>query len=588
MQDTNNKLFSLIEEITSHLINIDSSFEGSIKKLLLLKNRLIEENFHLAILGQFKRGKSSFINALIGENLMPISVVPLTSIPTFIKYSDSKKVKLFYYNNKEPQEYYVENSEEINALLTKYVTEYGNPKNKLEIDFVEVFFPAHILKGGLILIDTPGIGSTFQHNTQTTINFLPQCDAAFFIVSADPPITEVEIEFLKSIKSKISPLFFILNKIDYLSPDELETSLLFLKNTLKEKLELDFEIYPISAKLAIDSYNPQSQTSWDMSGMSMLKKDIIEFITNEKYIALENSIIQKVKISLERIIDNMTLMIETVSMPYLELEEKLAKLGKKIEEAKFQKILIKDMLSGEKKRMTEYLEELAEKIRIESFKYLLDVVKKNIDTKSYKLDNEEEIDNSLANIIPVYFEQKTKEITDIFNKYVINSFKPHIQKLKDLSNFISAAANEIFGTKSSFSEDIYELEIKRKPYWITYKWDTSIGAIPKSFLHAILPKKLKEKFKIKKINEQLEYLIVRNVENIRWSLLQNISDTFIHFEDLIEERFDDAIKSTYGIVAAMAQRHKQTGDIISTEIEKLKNQKEIFLNFKDELNKINI
>jgi len=56
---------------------------------------------------------------------------------------------------------------------------------------------------GVVLIDTPGIGSTFRHNTQATLNFLPQCDAALFLVSADPPLTEVEVEFLKEVRTKV-------------------------------------------------------------------------------------------------------------------------------------------------------------------------------------------------------------------------------------------------------------------------------------------------------------------------------------------------------------------------------------------------
>ena len=77
--------------------------------------------------------------------------------------------------------------------LAGFVTEKGNPKNKLGVAEVQVDLPAPILTGGVVLIDTPGIGSTYRHNTSATLNFLKQCDAALFLVSADPPITEVEL-----------------------------------------------------------------------------------------------------------------------------------------------------------------------------------------------------------------------------------------------------------------------------------------------------------------------------------------------------------------------------------------------------------
>ncbi|TGC07422.1 hypothetical protein CUN85_11510 [Methanolobus halotolerans] len=81
----------------------------------------------------------------------------------------------------------------------------------------------------VVVIDTPGIGSTYRHNTEVTMGFLPQSDAALFLVSVDPPITEVELAFLKDIKSRVSKLFFALNKVDYLTKTELVEALTFTK-----------------------------------------------------------------------------------------------------------------------------------------------------------------------------------------------------------------------------------------------------------------------------------------------------------------------------------------------------------------------
>ncbi|MCG0278649.1 MAG: dynamin family protein [Thermanaeromonas sp.] len=87
---------------------------------------------------------------------------------------------------------------------------------------------------GVVLIDTPGIGSTFQHNTETTLKFLPQCDAAVFLLSADPPLTQAELEFLQAVRSQIAHLFFILNKVDYLDTQEMSSLLHFVKKVLQE------------------------------------------------------------------------------------------------------------------------------------------------------------------------------------------------------------------------------------------------------------------------------------------------------------------------------------------------------------------
>jgi len=98
------------------------------------------------------------------------------------------------------------------GTLADYITEAGNPGNKRQVASVELAYPSSFLETGIVLIDTPGIGSTHAHNTRTTEGYLEQVDAAIVVFSVDPPITEVESEFLRRIKEEMPKLFFILNK----------------------------------------------------------------------------------------------------------------------------------------------------------------------------------------------------------------------------------------------------------------------------------------------------------------------------------------------------------------------------------------
>ena len=181
-----------------------------------LSHRFSEGRFHLAVLGQFKRGKSTLLNALIGESILPVGVVPLTAASTFIQFGETAKIKVRYQDNRPEGEFDGASTDERSAFLAGFVTEKGNPQNRQGIAEVQVDLPVPILSDGLVLIDTPGIGSTCRNNTTVTLDFLQQCDAALFLVSADPPITEVELEFLRLVKEKVPRLFFVLNKIDYL------------------------------------------------------------------------------------------------------------------------------------------------------------------------------------------------------------------------------------------------------------------------------------------------------------------------------------------------------------------------------------
>jgi hypothetical protein len=177
--------------------------------------RLARGRFHLAVLGQFKRGKSTLLNALLGEAVLPTAVVPAYRHPDV-----HPARRVHFQGQREPQDAQFQAVGQLGDFLAGFVTETGNPRNKLEVAQVEMFHPAALLGKGVVLIDTPGIGSTFRHNIEATLNLLPQCDAALFLVSADPPITEVEVEFLRQVRSKVARLFFILNKVEFLANEK--------------------------------------------------------------------------------------------------------------------------------------------------------------------------------------------------------------------------------------------------------------------------------------------------------------------------------------------------------------------------------
>ena len=89
------------------------------------------------------------------------------------------------------------------------------------MNYVEVAYPSEYLRGGVALIDTPGIGSVYAHNTEVTYGFLPQVDAAIFVTSPEPPISKVETEFLSRLATRLQKVFVVLNKTDLLSEEQL-------------------------------------------------------------------------------------------------------------------------------------------------------------------------------------------------------------------------------------------------------------------------------------------------------------------------------------------------------------------------------
>ena len=240
----------LLEDALKCFEAVDSDSGIDLTELAQLRVRLAQGCFRLAVLGQFKRGKSTLLNALLGDNLLPTDILPVTAIPTYLQYGEEFSVRVFLERQVEPTLFSADSGRSLEDFLADYVTEAGNPNNRRQVDRVEINHPATILQQGVVLIDTPGIGSTFRHNTEIAYRILPQCDAALFLVSPDPPITEAELEYLKNIRQSLPRTFFLLNKVDFLAESEKTASLKFLADQLEPLCDGSPQILPISAESA--------------------------------------------------------------------------------------------------------------------------------------------------------------------------------------------------------------------------------------------------------------------------------------------------------------------------------------------------
>ena len=240
------------------------------------------------------------------------------------------------------------NAEELDEFLSQYVAEEANPANRLGVSHVEVFHPASILRAGVVLIDTPGIGSTHRHNTEATLNFIPQCDAALFVVSPDPPITEVEIEFLKEVRSRISRVFYILSKADYLSDSDRGKILGFLHGVLREHVQAgeDVNVIPVSALMGLEARQRSDEQEWTKSGMRDVETLLLDFLVHDKESALAEAIARKASDIVGDVLLELRLSVQSLKMPLDELEKRLETLGSRLAEADAQRTSEKGYARG--------------------------------------------------------------------------------------------------------------------------------------------------------------------------------------------------------------------------------------------------
>ena len=205
-----------------------------------LLKKLEEQLITVAVIGQFKRGKSALVNALLGEELLPVGIVPVTSAVTEIRYGTPRAAVRFQNGLIRPTEI---------DQLAKYINEQENPDNHLGVSSVRIFSTSPFLQEGLTFVDTPGVGSFHKHNSDAAYAFVRESDAVIFMLSVDTPINEIEIEFLKNTRMFAGKFFFVVNKIDTIDDKELETYLDYCRNLLRRLMDTeDVTLFPLSAK----------------------------------------------------------------------------------------------------------------------------------------------------------------------------------------------------------------------------------------------------------------------------------------------------------------------------------------------------
>jgi len=194
-----------------------------------LAERVSEGRFYVACVGQFKRGKSTLLNALVGRPVLPAGIVPVTTVPTILRYGPSPSARVRF----EKAEW----MEIALSAVEDFVSEEKNPENAKGVLGLEIFLPSPLLSRGMCLVDTPGLGSVFAGNTEATQSFLPQIDAAIVVVGADPPLSGEELQLVETIGMEVRDLLLVMNKADRTTDMERHAAAEFTRRMLEQRLK---------------------------------------------------------------------------------------------------------------------------------------------------------------------------------------------------------------------------------------------------------------------------------------------------------------------------------------------------------------
>lgn len=542
-----------------------------VRRIRDLGGRLHKDQLQVAVLGQFKRGKSTFINALLGEAVLPAGVLPLTAIPTFIAWKASPTVRITYRDGRASEEWSPGTAAAVRDELFKFVAEEANPKNRRDVARVDLFYPADLLQDGIVLIDTPGIGSTHRHNTETALATLPECDVAVFVVSADPPITEIELDYLRAVRSRVARLFVVLAKTDSLAPDDIRACEMFLHRTLREA-GIAWEaqhIYCVSSVDALRGKKANDASAVRQSGIGDLEHEMFHRLSADKAAALRQSLLQKASTLAGEAEADLAFRLRTLEMPLDDLNARGAALGAAVATAQQEGRVIHDLLAGDRRRMGERLEGLAEELRQEAREHLGGALASAL-AQANEQDPRETFRSFATEIVPDFFDEALRKTTRQLEAAIDVTFESHGKRIDDLVDFVRRTAADLFDIPHAVRAKTERFALERPPYWVTQRPGAAPPFAPPRLFQRLLSPDAQRERRRAHLDTQMAELVVRNVEQLRWALVQSLDGAFRRLATMLDDQLVEAVDATQGAAAAAARTRTTTESDTQTERDALR------------------
>lgn len=494
--------------------------EEDIRKIEMLKTKIKNRELVISVIGQFKRGKTSFINAVLEAAVLPVGIIPVTSVATKIQYGEALA-----------EVHFKTGDHQIVALdqLVGYIAEQQNPNNQKGVSFVNLFLPDDFLRAGITLVDTPGVGSIHQNNTDEAYAFMRDSDAIIFMLSVDSPINEIEREFLIEARNYAAKFYFAINKIDTISPSDLEAYLGYCHDILCEIMAVEaIELFAISAKTKV--------------GIDALFIKIAEDIRVSADWIIMNSVQIKFREVLRVALSHLELYRRAYGMPLKNLEEKRSELEEKLSSL--------DQITRDSTfYLLRHIDELLEQIRAElqdGSAGIRDVLSAEMAAVYEKNRNAKpkELEKMLMALLE---NQLTAHLNELSERGLasLSSGYEHLaeilnQKIDDLKAFLVKVVAELFGISYQVdtmahtlsSRDDFYVKVNQKPAAFLLDMNDLVYLLPRGYAN----KKIYARYQ-NKMQTDVEH----NINNMIYNYQYKIRESVREFKAVLE-RESDALK----------------------------------------------
>lgn len=280
MMNQKRELQGRLRQLSKH--NYVSQHAGLLEKVTALEDDIRQDRYKILVLGEFKRGKSTLVNALLGRSILPMDVLPETATLNEVVYSEKPFVKVFYSNS------LVEDGTLTPEFLKRFSANAENSQAYL-VDKIQMGYPLPFLANNITLVDTPGVADLDETRCDVTYKILPEANAVIFLLDANTPLTQSERDFLvdRLLPQGVDNILFLLNKYDFIDEEE-DAGLLedvedrlrsILTDSEEQELFSDIHILPISAKMALEGYLYENNNLIKTSGLNQVQNQLTQMLS---------------------------------------------------------------------------------------------------------------------------------------------------------------------------------------------------------------------------------------------------------------------------------------------------------------------
>ena len=510
-----------------------------------LADRLARGRFNVSVLGEFKRGKSTLVNALLGLDLMPTGVLPLTAVATEVVYGPPGATVLHMDGSTEEVDL---------GQLSDYVTEAGNPANERQVRRVEARVLADLLRPGIVLVDTPGIGSVFRHD-EAAARALLEADGAILVLSADAPLSEEERRLLTALSERRSPTFFVLNRADHLNPAELDEVTRFISDALAAELGRKERLWRVSARAALGARlvgeEPNSAEGCEFAAFSQAFDSFVLLDLVQARIATARSELARMAHELD---DSLKIEAATAQLDSTSLRERVERLraaaGLQRDAFKDECTLMQRDVDALARAIGEALAEFAAKAPSQYEARLVEVARSTPVTRL-----EEELRRAVESVVRESFEgfrqAEAERAEDTWRK-LAERFRDRTQ---ERVNAVRAAAADIFQVELPRLAVPEVAEERERYFYLFLHVGSSTESINRA-LRLLLPHTFLRRRLLHRAERALVEEFDKHAGRARWDITQRLDAVRRRFETIMASELAGSVET---ILAAASRAEELRG-----------------------------